>query len=409
MFCKRLICMTLIKYPRILKGLGSFSFLIAGLVGFEESAVAQAYIPSDGSQVVETLRKDLWQSELSGLRKKVTAAPTDSAAATRLATRYIEVARKSGDPRNLGYAESVLKPWRVNGTATADMLVLQATILQSTHQFPAALLVLNQALKLDRHHAQAWLTKATIELVMGNYSAAKSSCLRLQGLTTPSIATACFCSVASLNGDAGKSYLTLQQVYNSAPEIDIGLRSWLLTLLGEMAVRLGDNKAAENWFVKGLRVDPNDHYLLGAYADLLLDQERDREVITLLADKNQIDGLLLRSVIALQKQKSPLLMEKINTLQQRFGAAASRGDTVHQREQARFELQLKQNPNTAMDFAEKNWSIQKEPADLKIVLEAAWASQRVSAASPMLEWMRQNKLEDARLHKVLAQLGGSQR
>ena len=117
--------------------------------------------------------------------------------------------------------------------------------------------------------------------------------------------------------------------------------------------------------------------------------------------------VVLRYTIALQKRNDSSAAASVRALEQRFDAAIMREDTVHQREHARFELQVKKHPAAALVLAQKNWAIQKEPADLRIFLEAALAGNNRQAAAPALEWLKANKLEDKYIQKLVMQLGGA--
>src|SRR5258707_13881681 len=63
-----------------------------------------------------------------------------------LAQFYIQQSRLSGDLRYLGYAEAVLAPWAKQSPPVPDVLVLQATLQQSRHEFSASLRTLERAL-----------------------------------------------------------------------------------------------------------------------------------------------------------------------------------------------------------------------------------------------------------------------
>jgi hypothetical protein len=369
-------------------------------------ARATPYLPTDGKTVVETLKKDPQQRQLQSMRKALAAQPHDVQLASTLSQSYISQARISGDPRYLGYAQAALSPWWTHVDAPTPILVLRATLRQSSHHFPEALTDLNLVLNKDRNNAQAWLTRATIHQVTGNYALAKNSCMHLYSLAPEIVIATCLNHVASLNGEADKSYAALSELYKKTPEIQAPVKIWVLTLLAEISLRRGDAKAAQSWFGQAMAADTPDSYLLGAYADFLLDQERNAEVLTLLKDKTRVDALLLRYTLALKNTKSALTGQHVSMLEQRFNAAMLRADTVHQREQARFELQLKNNPSAALILAQKNWAIQKEPADLRIYLEAAVANKNRSAALPALNWLKANQLQDQAVQALLAKLAG---
>ena len=177
---------------------------------------------------------------------------------------------------------------------------------------------------------------------------------------------------------------------------------WVLTLLAEMANRLGDDAAAENFYQQALNTESPDSYLLGAYADFLLDQKRPQEAIELLKTKTRIDPLLLRYAEALKMAHSKEAAGQIQVLKKTFAAAALRGDTVHQREQSRFELRLMHNPKRAIDLAKKNWQVQKEPADARIYLEAAIAMNDKDAIATITNWIALNQLQDATLNRLIS-------
>jgi hypothetical protein len=78
---------------------------------------------------------------------------------------------------------------------------------------------------------------------------------------------------------------------------------------------------------------------------------------------------------------------------------------VHQREQARFELALRGNAAAAVRLAKLNWAVQKEPADLRILAQAAAASRDPEARAIVRDWVRKSAIEDAGLAASLAALG----
>ena len=372
-------------------------------------AQAAPYLPTSGAQVIETLprRGDPVQQELRRLRAQLNAQPNDVALATTLARRYIALGRSETDPRYLGYAQAALAPWWKQAAPPPPVRLLRATLLQSTHQFPAALADLQGVLAVEPQNAQAWLTLATVQTVQGDYANATSSCARLSSLANELITVTCVAQVGGITGRALQSEqllaLTLERSGTTAPELQV----WVLTLLAEMAQRRDAVTLAETRFQRALALDPHDSYLLGAYCDFLLDQKRPSRVEALLADQTRIDALLLRRALALQQQgKTAPLAADVAELAARFDAAMLRGDTVHQREQARFEL-LRRDTAKALTLARKNWAIQKEPADMRIYLEAALQARDREAAQPVIDWITKHKTEDAAAAKLVRQLGAS--
>ncbi|AQR69733.1 hypothetical protein BZG29_16415 [Janthinobacterium sp. LM6] len=371
--------------------------------------LAAPYTPKDGSAVIEQLprRADATQLALRGLRQQLNDTPQDLALATSLAQRYIALARSETDPRYLGYAQAALAPWWRQAAPPVAVRLLRATILQSTHKFGLALQDLDAVIAQQPQNGQAWLTRATVLTVQGDYAQATAACARLSALTTQLVTVTCLASIASVTGRAANSErlldLTLQRSTGAAPELD----SWAATLLAEMATRRGEAALAEARYQQALARQPRDSYLLGAYADFLLDRQRPQEVARLLKEQQRIDALLLRYALALQAlpgQQAPFLAAKAE-LAARFNAAMQRGDTVHQREQARFALFLQQDVPAALQLAQKNWAIQKEVPDMRILLEASVAARNYAAAQPVLAWIAAHGVEDVALQRLVRQLG----
>ncbi|MBE3024995.1 hypothetical protein [Janthinobacterium sp. GW458P] len=372
-------------------------------------AVAAPYTPKDGSAVIEQLprRADAAQRELRGLRQQLNATQQDLALATGLAQRYIALARSETDPRYLGYAQAALAPWWRQAAPPVPVRLLRATILQSTHHFGLALQDLDAVLAQQPHDAQAWLTRATVLSVQGDYPQATAACARLSALTAQLATVTCLANIAGVTGRAAASErllgLTLQRSAGTAAELE----NWAATLLAEMATRRGDSTLAEARYKAALARQPRDSYLLGAYADFLLDRQRPQDVVALLQDRQRIDALLLRYALALQSlpgRQSAFQAAKAE-LAARFTAAMQRGDTVHQREQARFALFLQHDVPSALRLAQQNWAIQKEVPDMRIVLEAALAARDYGAAQPVLAWVAANGVEDVALQRLARQLG----
>jgi hypothetical protein len=127
-------------------------------------------------------------------------------------------------------------------------------------------------------------------------------------------------------------------------------------------------------------------------------------VARLLKNQTPNDALLLRYALALQALKSPDAPAQVEALRARFDAAMLRGDTVHQREQARFELALQHNPGAAVTVAKRNWAVQKEPADFRILAECAAASGDPDARALVAGWLKLSRLQDATAMPALRQL-----
>ena len=377
---------------------------------FAQLAQAAPYIPAKGTDVLERLprRNDPAQRELQQLRQQLAANPNNVALATTVARHHIATARRETDPRYFGYAQAALAPWWSQPAPPAEVRLLRATLLQSTHHFPEAMRDLDAIVAADPTDSQAWLTRATVQTVRGDFQGATASCARLSSLTTQLVSLTCIASVGAMTGRAGASESLLETTLGRNADAEPDLQAWVLTLLAEIAERRGNSAVAEARYKRALALAPRDSYLLGAYADFLLDQKRPAEVIALVKDQTRIDGLLLRHALALKQTPaaSDALRRADAELGARFNAAMQRGDTVHQREQARYELHVRGDAKTALALAQKNWDVQKESADMRVLLEAALMAGNKGAAAPVLEWVARNGTEDVAVARLAKQLKG---
>lgn len=375
---------------------------------FAQAGQAAPYTPASGSAVIERLprRTDPAQQELGALRAQLAARPGDLALATSVARQHIATARRETDPRYFGYAQAALAPWWSQPAPPPAVRLLRATLLQSTHHFPEAMRDLDAVVAAEPDNPQAWLTRATVQTVRGDYDAATASCARLSRITAQLISTTCIASIGAMTGRAAASESLLDITLGRNADADPEQQVWSLTLLAEIAERRGEAALAEARYRRALALSPRDSYLLGAFADFLLDQRRGADVAAMLKDQTRIDGLLLRYALALQQMpgSADALARADAELQARFQAAMQRGDTVHQRERARYELHVRRDHKSALALARQNWAVQKESADMRILLEAAAQAGDKAAAAPVLDWVARHKVEDVAVQRLAAKL-----
>ncbi|TMG87532.1 MAG: tetratricopeptide repeat protein [Betaproteobacteria bacterium] len=283
-------------------------------------------------------------------------------------------------------------------------MLLRATLKQSTHDFDGALSDLDRLIARSPRDGQALLTRATVLTVQGRYAEARADCARVARLAVPLVAVACDAAPASVSGEAASAYRALTVALAGAPvRNSADLAEWAYTLAGEIAQRRGDAAVAEAHFRAALALDPRDPYLLAAYADFLLEQNRAPEIIALLKDYSRNDSLLLR--LALAEARLPDAQEAFQAhraeLKNRFDAARRRGDSLHRREEARYALELAGDATAALRLARDNWKVQRESADLRVLAAAAKAADDTPALREAADWAHRNRLEDTTLDALL--------
>jgi tetratricopeptide (TPR) repeat protein len=372
------------------------------------TAAAAPYVPADDAQVLERLPTASNQNlrELSRLNAELGRSPTDLALAIRVATQDIEAARAESDPRYNGYAEAALRPWLTQPNPPNSVILLRATLRQAVHDFDEALQDLNQVISAEPRNYQARLTRAIILQVRGEYPEALKGCRSLVLFGRNLVTATCIASVNSLKGEAKTSRdILIGALENSRPDDESPqVRLWALTILAEIEARIGDNAAAEQHFRQAMALGLRDGYLLGAYADFLLDAGRPQEVLTLLKDELRIDPLLLRFALAEKMTGASAVSSHIADLDERFKMSRLRGDVAHRREEARFALHLSNRASDALQLAEANWTVQREPWDARLLLETALAAGTPASARPVLDWLTTSQLEDDQIQKLASRL-----
>jgi tetratricopeptide (TPR) repeat protein len=390
-------------------GLLAAGAVAAALLHGGESHAAAPRVPVDDGLVLERLTGgagDPVSRELAALRARLDEDPTDRARATEYAKKNIEASRRASDPRFLGHAQAALAPWWSQAVPPDDVLLLRATIRQSLHEFDLALADLTVLVAHTPDDPQVWLTRAVVLAVGGRYAEARQSCMPLGRLASGWATATCFASVDSQSGKAKEAYRKLAATLGREPPTDAAGKAWALSSLGEVAMRAGDDAAAESEFRSALEADPSDVYARAALADLLLDRGRAAEVIPLLAGKESDDGLLLRLALAETKVGAAAAKDHVATLRARHQASRDRGDVVHRREQARFELAFGK-PQDALALARANWDVQKEPWDARVLLEAALAAGQPVAARVVTAFLGENHTEEPRLVALAARVAGA--
>jgi tetratricopeptide (TPR) repeat protein len=372
--------------------------VVAALVLLSGESRAKPYVPESDGVVLEHLpeKNDPSLAQLKRMRATLMMNPNNLNLAMSVVRRALDAGRRLGDPRFFGQAQAALAPWWSAEDVPPTALWLRATLKQSQHDFEGSLADLDRLLAAHPALAQARLTRATVLSVRGRYEEARHDCEQLKGHVAPIVVIGCDATSASLTGNAAGAYEALVQVLAQGVG-NLDVREWALTLAAEIAARRGDFDAAERHFRDALALDPRDAYLQGAYADFLLDRGRPRELLPLLRDATKNDTLLLRLVLA--EQQLPEMRESFaahrGDLSARFDAARRRGDSLHRREEARFRLIVERDANAALILARENWSVQREPSDLRILIEAARAAGDADALKVASDWVAATHLEDA--------------
>ncbi|MEO7433377.1 MAG: tetratricopeptide repeat protein [Dokdonella sp.] len=366
---------------------------------------AAPYRPASDDLVLEHLPPALLAIRQLRGAAAPSAGPQNLDAVLASAQHYVELGQTYADPRAYGYAQAALGEWwtRDDG-ATSALLVMRARILQFNHRWAPALGQLKVSLAADPFQPDAWLLVASIEQVQGNIPAAQAACLKLLPMADPLVGATCVAITGSLSGRAESAEQLLAGALTRPTAGGKAVTVWAWTTLAEIRARRGEDDGALAAFHSALALEPDDVYARSALADLLLDQGRNAEARAALGDPQQADALLLRAAIAAQRDGDADADQLRGNLDERFTEAHERGDETHLREQARFALDVKHDDAHALELAVRNFGVQREPADARILLESALAAKQSDAAKPALDWMRTTGIEGVRLSALAKRL-----
>lgn len=376
------------------------------------TATAAPFTPANDAVVVERLpgrASDPAIKRVDSLRKQLLARPDDAALRVEIARRYFDLAMAQGDPRYVGYASSALSPLGKTSPESAGYAMANGLIQQFSHAFEPALISLAKAAQLDPSSPEPLLWRTAIFMVQARYPEATAECAQVTKLAEPLVGTGCSAYIEATTGQLQSAFDKLASAVKAASPAAASsaeLLLWQETRLAEMAWRLQRFDVAEAYFKSALKRGVTDQFLLGAYADFLLARQRPAEVLTLLADWERSDILLLRLALAGIAVQDKRAADWAAQLRDRFAAAALRGDRLHEQEAARFELDIERQPAKALALASSNYAVQKEPRDAEILMRAALASGKVVAARPALVWWRASKYEDKTIESLATSLVG---
>jgi predicted Zn-dependent protease len=385
------------------RGAGVAALALALCCSFAQAA---PFIPKSDSEVVEKLpgNSDPAVRGVESLRRQLAARPADNALRLDIAERYFGLAMAQGDPRYVGYAFAALTPLDAKPPADARYWLVRGQLQQYSHDFEGALKSLERSSELDAKNPAPIAWRAAIRMVQARYGDALRECEKLGPVGDKLYAQGCEAYVQASSGQLQQAYDGLRAAFSSTEHVDPGIALWLHTRLAEMAIRLQHGDEAEDHFKAGLQQGVTDQFLLGAYADFLIDRKRPQEALKLLAGWERSDVLLLRLALAGKAANDARAGDWARQLRERFDAAAQRGDRLHEQEAARFALDVEGKPADALALAKRNYEVQKEPRDAEILLRAAAAAKQPDAARPALEWLRESHYQDPRLEQLAGAL-----
>ncbi|HEY1891323.1 MAG TPA: hypothetical protein VGG63_12995 [Steroidobacteraceae bacterium] len=385
--------------------------LLLGLVALFSGGLAAAgthfapYVPDSPDAVLERVPSttDPRVRSFDAMRQRLNADPHNMDLSVQLANAYIDYGRATGDARYIGRGMAVVAPWLQGKSVPIPVLLVRAIVQQNRHLFQQSRAQLTAVLERSPRNLQAWLTLATVEMVQADYAAANGSCVQVAQIGGDFMGMLCTAQLRSLTGHAQQAYALLKLIEHPGPIAPPTIKSYVEGLLADTAARLGNSAEADRHFQAALQWMPGDNFLLADYADFLLDRHEPAAAKRLLAGYEASDTSLLRIVFAESALHDARASQDGAAMQARFAAMDQRGSRLYDREHAEFVLYAQHDPEQALRLAEQNWTVQRSPQDMRILLEAALAAHTPQAARPALTILSRSHLQDPEIARLAAQ------
>jgi predicted Zn-dependent protease len=313
----------------------------------------------------------------------------------------LDAGRRTGQARYAGRAEAMLDSWRSRAAGSARWHVLAADLRQYRHEYSRALSLLGRALELEPRNTRALLMRAAIHQAQGNYRPARKDCATLVGFGESLLGSTCLAQVLGLTGQLDGAIRLLDSLLkNSGADAPPSIRSWMLSALADMHERRGNPRIAESLLREALAIEPRSLYLELTLADLLLAQDRPVDATGVLGDLPLIPAVRLRIAAAEHALGEPVAAHLEHVLRA-FNDSRLRGERLEQQELARF-ARLQNNTREALAAARANWSLQREPVDLRLLIAAAIDARDGKTLREAQEWMKLTGYQDALAETWLA-------
>ena len=109
------------------------------MLGIEALAQQEPVTPQSDDEVLVVLPQAFManRDELSKLRDRLNGNPDDPKLAADVASRYLALGNRTGDPRYYGYARAAINKWWETD-ATAEVLKIRAKLKEKDHLYDDA-------------------------------------------------------------------------------------------------------------------------------------------------------------------------------------------------------------------------------------------------------------------------------
>jgi thioredoxin-like negative regulator of GroEL len=377
--------------------------LLAVAAATQVAAASDRFVPTDPAFVVANIRRAMPDEELRGLLAQWRSSAESEPATVVLATAYIARARALREPGYFGRAEALLAPRAARPEAGASLRRLYAEVLQYRHEFAAAERLLDGIIRDAPRDHDARLLRASIRLVRGDFPGARGDCAQLAagGGNRAPVGFACLAEAFAGGGQFERAQALLD--ITPVEGADQNAHAYLLATRGELRERNQDLDRAIADYSAALTLAPRDDSVRAALADALVARGDTHDARKLLdIDKPSVALLVRRAALAQGPERSELIARARAWLD----LEVARGDAMHDREAAMLAL-VDGKPALALEAARRNFELQRELPDVRVLARAASAVRDAGALTELRQWLRSTGYRDHLTESILARPAGS--
>jgi tetratricopeptide (TPR) repeat protein len=266
---------------------------------------------------------------------------------------------------------------------------------QRRHEFQAAMRRLDRVIAAEPHHAGALLMRASIAILLGDFAAARRDCSGVLRAGEALPGTICLASAMTGPGSLARArrvLATLGAAGASSPKVE----SWRLLTESDLALRDGDPAAALAMLERAHALQPADDEVRTRYADLLLDRGQAARALAIARGPGAslARGVVkARAALALQSTDAARYRSEIEGRLQHEHSYHHHA-VPHDREEALVALHLSADAPRAFRHARRNFELQKDTVDLRLLVETAQAAGEVAELRRVRAWLDSTGFED---------------
>ena len=364
-------------------------------------ALPAVLLPADDRTVTETIR---W------LENKVQADPDDFVAHNKLADRYLQRLRETGNATYLMRASNAARASlaALPPSQNRDGLNLLAQVEFSAHEFSAAREHARLLVGLEPDKAYPYQILGDTLLELGDYEAAEAAFRQMQRLGAVQGITRVATEqrvgkLAALRGDTATAQRSFVRALELALALPVPSRetvAWCRWQLGETAFSVGDYVAAEQHYRDALTTFPDYFRALaslgrvraarGDLAGAIAQYER---VVTILPDPAFVAALGDLYLLAGRDRDAARQFEVVEAIA-RLGAA---GGSLYNRQQAMFHADHDRQPQDAYAMAVREYAVRRDIYGADAVAWTALKAGRIAEARTAIQDALRLNTRDARL------------